>query len=278
MMSLAVLLLASEPSTAAFTEAPATQQIAFIEAALDQGRLVQAGAMIDRLRQQAGYIRPNPALIVQEARLALIERRDDEALTAFDAVLVGSPKNCTALEGAGVAATRLRDFDRALRRLETATQNCAERWRVWNALGVVADQQQDWEKAEKAYQTAARLSPGNAEILNNHGYSLMLRRQFDGAARMFEAARRLAPDSLRIANNLDVARASAGKNIDVSSARESKDQLAKRLNNAGYAALMSGDAKTAQSYFDRAVSLSGSYFKRASDNLDLAKQENGSTQ
>ncbi len=275
MMSLAALLFAAEPATAALLDAPAEQQIAFIETAIDNGRLVQAGTMIDRLRQQPGYFRPNPALIVQEARLALLERRDDEALTAFDAVLVGSPKNCTALEGAGVAAARLGDFDRAWSRLETATQHCAARWRVWNALGVVADQRQDWTRAEAAYQAAAQLSPNNAEILNNHGYSLMLQRQFDGAIALFESAKRLAPGNLRIANNLDVALASAGKALDVSRAGESKDQLAKRLNNAGYAALMSGDAKTAQSYLDRAVTLSGSYFKRASDNLERAKQENG---
>jgi Flp pilus assembly protein TadD len=271
MISLAFLLLSAEPAIASIADAPAEQQIAFIEAAIDQGRLVQAGAMIDRMRQHSEQLRPDPDLIVQEARLALLERRDDEALTAFDAVLVRNPENCTAMEGAGIAAARLGDDDRARRRLQIASTSCPNRWQIWNTIGVLADRSQDWERAESSFQTALRLSPENPEILNNHGYSLLLRKDYSAAVARFEDAHRLAPGNLRIANNLDVARAASGKALG-DTAGESSERKATRLNNAGYAALISGDTRTAQAYFTQAVSLSGSYFKRAADNLDLARQ------
>jgi Flp pilus assembly protein TadD len=267
-MLAAVFLLAATPAAdMAAPDAVSGEQLRYVTIAVDQGRYVQASAMIEKFRLAQANGPADPGLTLQAARMALVERRDAEALAGFDEALTVLPNDCTALEGAGIAAARLGELDRAALRLDVAAEKCARRWQVWNALGVVADQLHDFDRASTSYQRAEGLSPGNAAILNNQGYSQLLQKHFEAAADYFHKALQRSPQDERVSNNLDIALSASGQPLGAVAQQETSDRRALRLNNAGYGAMIAGDVPRARAYFVDAIATRGAFYQRASDNL-----------
>lgn len=233
-----------------------------IAAALDSGRLVQARLMLAR---QDPNDDPDE-LAYLNGRLALAEGDDAAALRRFQPLAAKHPRDCRFVGGAGLAAARLAQTDRAIAWLTTATVACPNDWRTWNALAVCYDAKASWTQSGGAFAQALRLTPDNAPVMNNAGISLLRQRRFEEAAALLQEARRIAPRDERIANNLDIAMAAAGQPVT----RRPGDDAARwadRLNNAGVGALLSGRDAHARAYLSQAISVDPTYDATAASNL-----------
>jgi Flp pilus assembly protein TadD len=263
LLSVAGAFAMSAAAWAADSSGPADP--AAIEGAIAGGRLVQARAMIARVAPG------DPALPLLAAELALAERNDSVALAGFQALSPAAPEDCRINAGLGIAAARLgRDAD-ALAPLEAATRLCPDRWHAWEALGVVHDRAGRFIDAERAYRTALATAGDRAGVLNNLGYSLILQRRSAEAVPLLREAARLAPDNERIANNLDIARAAAGDDLAGDLPGRGSSRWADRLNNAGYAAYLAGNAARAARYLSQAITDADVYPAQAAANLALVE-------
>lgn len=269
-VALAALLLMAAPARA---EVPlAADQAAYIRTAIAEGRLVQAGAMLDRNRE-ASIGGPEQALLEAELMLAL--RHHAAARRRFLSLTRGSPEDARAWTGLGLAALHLGHVEEASSALKRAVGLPAADWRSWNALGVAHDRAGRWEDSEGAYLSALQSSPHNAAIWNNRGYSLLLQKRPAEALAAFERAAVLRPSDARIRINREIARAMLGEYPVRREPKEKASHWAARLNNAGYAAWLAGNLPQARSLLTRAVTDSEIFYVRAANNLRLVEGEIG---
>ncbi|MCJ8191036.1 hypothetical protein [Sphingomicrobium aestuariivivum] len=141
-------------------------------------------------------------------------------------------------------------------------------WRQWNLRGVIADRQGDYAAADRAYATGVARGPDQPMLLNNWGFSLMLRGQWRAALERLDRAAALAPGVARYVANRDFAGWAAGRGLPERRAGESAADFARRLNDAGVAAAMGGDAARARAAFTRALGASSTHYERAAHNLE----------
>lgn len=261
-------LFACPAVTAAAQEAPVSDH-ALIGQAIEAGRLTQARTMLaNRIIAERGGENDGTELDILSAQLALAERRDMQALAAFNDLYRRGVSDCRVQAGLGLSLMRQQEAGEALNHLRAATKACSKDWRTWNALGVALDLARDWRGSAEAYEAAFQLTDNHATIMNNYGFSLLLQRRFTEAGRLFAQAARAEPGNQRYVNNADIARAMAGEPLG-RAGREDTDRetWARRLNNAGYASLLAGRTDEAKAYFSRSLHSSDNYFERASANL-----------
>lgn len=260
------------PAAAAQEAMPAADH-ELIGQAIEGGLLVQARAMLAQ-RQMVGDEQKTPVVDILDAELALAEHRTDQALAAFADLKRRGEGNCRADGGLGIALVRSHRAAEALAPLRAATTACPERWRYWNALGVALDLSRDWKASAEAYERAFTLSSGEAGVMNNYGISLMAQGRHVEASHLFATAARAEPANDRYANNADIALALSGEPLKENDAgRADADEWARRLNNAGYAALLAGRAEQARSYFSRALHAGKSHASAAQANLAALGEE-----
>jgi Flp pilus assembly protein TadD len=237
-----------------------------IELAIAGGRFAQADQMLDRVDvQPENQFR----LSLIKADLLLAREENAEAFSLYVVLAGQQSANVQAATGAGLAALRLHRNGEAHQWLLLATSLEGADWRAWNGLGVSSDFQENWKLSENAYKRAIATAPASAMIWNNLGYSFLCQRRFDEAIKALEQAIMLAPDVSKIQANLDVAYALVGHYPQSKRAGEPAGQWARRLNNAGYAALIAGDRTSARSLFSRAIEASDIRFPKAEANLRL---------
>ena len=238
--------------------------IAGAEHALRVGRVDQARAMIARaVSAGASGVEIDHAL----ADLAYASGKNAEALARYEALLKHSPSDRSLLEGAGIAALKLDDVERAHTLLLQATSQPGASWRAWNGLGVVADIEADWNLADHCFAEAARMAPSEGGPVVNHGWSLLLRGKWSEAAALFERAVSLDPRSNRAVNNLELARSALASNLPERQPGEATSSWAARLNDAGVASAILGEKDRATAAFTRALEVSDTWYERAASNL-----------
>ena len=270
---IALVVLLACPAWTATAQEAAVSDYALIGQAIEAGRLMQARTMLaNRIVAERDSESDSTELDILSAELALAERRDIQALAAFNDLDQRGITDCRVQAGLGLSLMRQQKAGEALNHLRAATKACPNNWQAWNALGVALDLDRDWHGSAAAYEAAFRLTDNRAAIMNNYGFSLLLQRRFAAAGQLFAAAARAEPGNQRYANNADIARTMAGEpltNTRDSAGRDSADRQdwARRLNNAGYASLLAGRADEAKAYFSRSLHSSDNYFQRASANL-----------
>jgi Flp pilus assembly protein TadD len=240
------------------------------EQALQAERLDQATIMISRaMAAGASGAELDRAL----ADLAYASGKYAEALARYQALLKLAPSDRSLLEPAGIAALKLGDVEHASPLLQRATAGNGGSWRAWNALGAIADMKKDWPAADQCYDQAERRAPSEAAPINNRGWSLLLRGQWQEARSYFERAAVMKPSSKRIADNLELANVALSADLPRRRAGESDRAWAERLNDAGVAAEILGDKQRAIAAFTQALDASGTWYERAANNLEAAKQQ-----
>ncbi|HLZ78708.1 MAG TPA: hypothetical protein VKQ09_05160 [Sphingomonas sp.] len=274
MIGLVVLLLAAVPENPPPSPLPPDTQALLALRAVEHGRPLQAQVMLDRLATQ--HAQADPHLIGRvQAKLALGDQDYAGAEKGFEQLLVQDANDCDALEGAGIAAAHLERDETARAYLQRAVAHCVASWQGWNTLGVIADHASRWQDAADAYAHARTLAPIEPAILNNIGYSLTLQHRFPEAEAVLREARTLSPDNQRMQNNLDVATVAGGATLDQSNGNEPDAERARRLNNAGYVALVEGRDGEAQAYLAASLNLAPLFSDRTANNLRLIKQGGG---
>ena len=235
--------------------------------AMNAGRLDQARSMI-ATAQAAGA--KGPAVERALADLAFASGKNDEALARYRELHKEIPDDPSICERAVISALRTGAQEEASLLIDCATSGQAS-WRAWNARGVLEDTRRDWAAADAAYARARAIASSEAEIANNQGWSYLLRGDWQDALDSFKKAARSDPGSTRIANNLELAEAALASDLPRRREGEADLSWAARLNDAGVAAELLGDRKRAVAAFTQALQASGSWYSRASNNLEAAR-------
>lgn len=242
-----------------------------IEKAITAGRLTQARLMLGQLeaRTAAG---PHFDLVL--GRYYLAQHQDALALDCFERALAGDP-SVPAATDAGMASLRLGQPVRARTYLDKALAENSRDGRAWNGLGMINDAARDWKAAEAAYRNALRVAPDEPAFLNNFGYSLILQRRFAEAAAVLGRAASALPREPVIETNLAIARALSGDYPQAADPSGANPDLARQLNNAGYAAWLNGDIPAARALLARAIEARATHYGLAERNLALVERDLG---
>lgn len=258
----------TDKRTAAAQSAALDEAADQIDQALDEQRYVDAARLLD-VAALSGATAPRFQLLAGELNLA--RGQFAEALASFKKVDNAPGLKARALQGEGVALSRLGKTDAAIVALEAAVQQDANLWRAWNALGGAYDLKRKWDKAGDAYDHAMTASGGAAAVLNNRGYSLLLQGKADAAVTDLVAALRLKPDLAEARTNLRLALAFKG-DYDRALSGGAPENDAASLNNVGFAAAMRGDYAQAEEILNRAMKARGDYYARAAANLHFVRE------
>lgn len=240
-----------------------------IESAVAAGRLTQARIMLGRLdiRTASG---PRFDLLLGHYYLARHE--DVLARESFKRALSAQP-NAAAATGAGIASLRLGELAEARKYLQAAVAADERDARAWGGLGLVGDATGDWKAAETAYSKALHISPDDPLILNNFGYSLMLQRRHAEALDLLGRAVKSATKEPAIRNNYRIALALSGDYAEAINQPDADFDLARQLNNAGYAAWLNRDIPAARALLARAIEAKPTHYGLAERNLAMVEQE-----
>jgi protein O-GlcNAc transferase len=244
-------------------------QIAAADATREDGRFNEALEIYQRVLVEAPA---NPQAQRGVAECLLAMGKYAEARMLFQGLEHNAELRAVALQGDGLAAMGLGRDDAAEKALHAATEADPQLWRSWNALGTVADRRHQGEEAGRLFAKAAEINPGSAAVKNNIGYSELARGDAQHAVETLRAALALDPKSETIQNNLRLAIAATG-NYDEALRATTREQMPVALNNVGYVAMQHGDLAAAESYFSKAMDVSGSYAAVTAKNLDRLKSQ-----
>ncbi len=236
--------------------------------ALAAGRTEQASLMVDAAVARGVN---GPSVDGLLADIAFVSGHDADAAARYARLAAANPADALLAERSGIAALRSGDTKNAARLLSTASRFKNASWRVWNALGVTCDMARDWNGADAAYSRALALSPNEASILNNRGWSQILQGHWTQASVLLENAALQSPTTPRIRDNLQLLRSAIAQDLPARLSRETDEQWAARLNDAGVAAMLLHDRSRAIAAFSRAIAARGSWYQRAANNLAMAK-------
>jgi Flp pilus assembly protein TadD len=242
------------------TAPPSREALAMLDAAIADGRLDNARALIAPMWASGA-----PDVQLRAAELALAGGSLPEAAEAFTGLIDG-PLAALARQGLGITRLREGKDSEARPLLEQAVAADPGLARAWNALGVLADKARDWPTADLAYGKAVAAAPQDGGILANRGWSQLLRGHHQAAERDLAAALKLQPALKQARTNLALARAMQGR-YQEAFVLSDKASLAVDLNTVGYAAMMRGDLSVAEAYFNRALSLNPQFDRAAWANL-----------
>lgn len=143
---------------------------------------------------------------------------------------------------------------------------------AYNGLGVVADLRGEHVKAQSLYDLSLQIRPNAAITLNNKGYSYYLIKEWGKAERAYKAALRIDPKSIQAWRNLGLLYARQENYVSALTAFEQVMDSANAHNDIGYICLLEGKYQRAEYYFERAMTLSPTYYEKAHENLKLAQR------
>ena len=279
-LSALTLLLLAPGAAAASTEtmAPAaaeqasqadglTLTLGFIDRAIADGRLRSAAELLSRARTRGEH----GELRLREAELLLAAGHSADAALAFQSLEAEEGLAARAKTGRAIALIRQNRTPEAESLLAIAVSLDPALARAWSARAVLADQKRDWKLAESCYGRAIAAAPESADAFNNRGYSRLLQGRTAEAEADFQRALRLEPQLAAAATNLRLARGLQGHYAQAFEG-STREDLGRDLNTVGYAALLRGDLKLAEGYFNRALEADPRYQAQAAANLAYLRQ------
>ena len=192
----------------------------------------------------------------------------DNAGQAYKASLELEEDDQHALQGLGLTQLRTRDYAQAKINLGKALEINPDLWHAHNGMGTIADIEGDYTTAIEHYQAALRLNPRSAQILNNLGYSEYLSGNWHAAMMRFVQAVNIDPGFDRAWYNIGLMYTRQGNYEDAFVAFRNVLGTPQAYNDIGYICMMDGHYDVAESYFNKAVKSSPSYYLKAHENID----------
>jgi Flp pilus assembly protein TadD len=217
---------------------------------------------------------------VQRQNLTLADR-------ALRSALAVTPEHTGALEASGLLYLTRNDYEQAKTVLQRALEADLARTggadslqdhdqrspaRAYNGLGVIADLNGEHERARALYQASLAIRAGSAEVLNNLGYSHYLQEEWPAAERLFRQALQQDPKFSLAWRNLGLLYTRQQRYDAALGAFEQIMESAEAHNDIGYICLLDGRYRLAETYFNKALTLSPVYYKKAQENLTLAQR------
>ena len=231
---------------------------------LARGEYQTAFMKYDQARRMAGG---DVELRYKMGMALLMGQAPMEALKEFEAVLEADPGHAPAHEAAGSAYLQVKDYKNARKHLVEAIEIDPESWRAHNWLGIIYDYDKRYEEAIAHYLTALEIDSGQGSVYNNLGVSNFLSKNYDAAAGNFREALKHGYTAPKVYNNLGMALAKSGDFEGARDAFVEGNGEAQGYNNLGCVLLEMGYRRQAIASFEKALSLSPSYYHRAATNL-----------
>lgn len=194
-----------------------------------------------------------------------------DAAATYRRVLNLQPSHVGALQGLGLLLLKQGQYEPASELLQQAVAADPKAWRSLNGLAAAADLRRDPAAAKDYYTRALAISPDSPVLLNNLGYSRYLAGSLDDARGYFERALAIDPGYDQGWRNLGLVMARKGQLREAVRAFSQAMPEAEAAYSTGYVCLLDNRLGDAQSMFQRAISLSSSYYADAEDALARVK-------
>ena len=196
----------------------------------------------------------------------------DQALTHFQDLQTRQSESAPVYEGLGqiyLMQGKLAESEEALTKAITLD---SASWQSHNLLGLLYDQQKRHADAVAAYRTALTYRSREPNVLNNLGLAYALKGNYDAAIDAYEQAVAAGSNSPKLYNNLGIAYVQRRRYVDALNTFKKATDEPRAYNNLGVALLGVNKAKKAVVCFEKAIDLNPQYYKKASENLQLARQ------
>lgn len=214
--------------------------------------------------------------------------RDNEKLAslALRSALASEPEHIGALTALGVLHLKHNRYAEAKAYLDRALNEDRKRFaagaeqdydarspsRAYNGLGVLADLDGNTTEAQRLYRISLSIRPGAADTLNNLGYSYYLDSRWRDSEQQFRKALDISPEFEQAWRNLGLVYARQQRYLAALNALERVMDTAKAHNDIGYICMLDGRYALAKQYFEKALTLSPTFYLKAQENLTYVER------
>lgn len=147
----------------------------------------------------ADVAQKTPQQIAQvRAQILLAEKRYDEAITAYQELLVGQPNNARFSNMLGVAYQQIGELGKARSAYQRAARSDATFADPYNNIGTTWYQEKKYRKAVRAYLKALQVDPNLATAYANLGFAYFSDKKYPEAIDAFNRALSIDPDVLEV--------------------------------------------------------------------------------
>lgn len=236
----------------------------------------------------------NTQALYKIGRIHMERGNTGKAVMAFEGVLARDSQHIQGNEALGVLYLKNNRYDQARQFFQRAVDSDQARLngkrvadtaepeppvydaqspaQAFNGLGVLADLDGDHTQAQQHYATALAVSPSSPLIWNNRGYSFYLSHNWSEAEQSYKSALRHDAKSHQVWKNLGLLYARQEQYLKALMAFEQVMDSANAHNDLGYICMLEGKYDKAEYYFDKAMSLSPVFYKKAYDNMTQTKR------
>jgi Flp pilus assembly protein TadD len=223
------------------------------DAAMREGRFVQAAQMIDWLEKNPGATVTDDVYLLK-AELAIARNDVGGAENALLGLQYADRNLCRQEAAKGWVAGNRNRLDIAIIALAKAAKSCSEDAGIWNLLGLAFMRKGETEAGKQAFDQALMLEPANPDILNNHALMLVQNGDLQLAMQELAQASQVAPANRMISANRDFVSGMLGE-APVRQATESDRGWSQRMLNVAKGAKAAERGAEASALFARALLL-----------------------
>ncbi|MFT6140672.1 MAG: Flp pilus assembly protein TadD [Psychromonas sp.] len=200
----------------------------------------------------------DPTLVIAHQNLGIVElqnRRYERAKIHLQQAVILDQQRLSKL--GGIKKSGYYDLD-----IESLTKS-------YNASGVLEDMNGNFALAQTYYNLILNMGEKSSNVLSNIGYSYYLMGELSKAEHYYKKAINLDPGFKRAWTNLGLLYV---RKNQYSRAIQTFKQVMndfEAYNDLGYFVMLEGNLDEAEYFFQKAIDLSPSYYKKANSNLDL---------
>jgi Flp pilus assembly protein TadD len=196
----------------------------------------------------------------------------DGAMWAFRNAVELEPEHGDSLERIALYLTAKGMVEEAGPYLDRLLKVQPENWRAHNARGVLADLEGQVDEAAQHFAAAIERNPESPMLWNNLGYSYYLAGDYPGAIRNMAKALQLNPNYRAARHNVALVFARQSKYDEALDMMMSAGNEVDAYSDVGYLALKMGDYEEAERLLVQAIQRSGTYNRRAHQNLAAVRE------
>lgn len=235
----------------------------------------------------------NAKVLYKIARIHDKQGNNSIAIRAYKEALVNDPTLILAHQSLGIIEMENRQYKSAKEHLQKAIHLDQQRLKSigqesysdhfvldsqspinsYNVSGVIEDMHHTYTLARQYYQLALAQQPNSPNILSNIGFSYYLTGDLNVAEKYFKRAINAAPNFHRGWNNLGLVYARQGQyNRAIKTFKQVMTEY-DAYNDLGYFVMLEGRLDEAEYFFQKAIDISPSYFKKANVNLEQVQMK-----
>jgi len=233
--------------------ANATFYLQQADQATRDGRLVQAGLMIEWLNQNPDTVSVDDLALVK-AEYAIAQNDIAGAASAVGMFKDPTRNICRQNTARGWVAANQNELNKAILALAVGTKHCPDDAGIWNLLGLAFVEKGESDAARQAFSKALLLSPSNPELINNHALALVQLGELPMAMQHLDDAVAKMPENDIILANRDFVSGMLGR-LPIRTQRDNDTIWSDRLVNAGKGAQAADRRPEATALFSRALLL-----------------------